>query len=242
MAENSSAYGSSEFLLDNILAIARSSTYRHSFLIEELEQNILRIITERKLESSSADLLSGLADDLSSLSRSLELELPAASAQEVLRIRSHQLAIAKILVFTYAKSDFKLAAAHFHQGRAYLLCGSYEQAVNHLTIASTKVSKISDIKESKLYNSFILTTLGACYYETQRYDYTLEVLLRAHDIQNSSQSQKNNFTAKLTLELLARTYLKHRKEKEELRLKHQEEAVRLIDKLIDVLRDQFNDF
>ena len=248
MAENSSAYGTTEFLLDNVLAIPRSPSHRHSFLIEELEQNILRIITERRMESAQADLLSGLADDLSSLSRSLELELPSASPQEVLRIRTHQLALAKILVFTYGKSDFKLAAAHFHQGRAYLLCRSYEQAANHLTIASTKVSKISDIKESKLYNSFILTTLGACYYEVERYDYTLEVLLRAHDIQNSSQSQKNNFTAKLTLELLARTYLRHRapdglrREKEEVRLKHQEEAVRLIDKLIDVLRDQFNDF
>jgi hypothetical protein len=61
-------------------------------------------------------------------------------------VRTHQLAIAKLLVFTYAKSDFRLAQAHFHQGRAYLLCKAYEQAVNHLTIASTKISKMSDIK------------------------------------------------------------------------------------------------
>jgi hypothetical protein len=64
----------------------------------------------------------------------------------VLRVRSHQLAIAKILVFTYGKSDFRLASAHFHQGRSYLQNNAHEQAVNHLTIASTKVSKISDIK------------------------------------------------------------------------------------------------
>jgi tetratricopeptide (TPR) repeat protein len=92
--------------------------------------------------------------------------------------------------------------------------------------------------------------LGACYYETERYDYTLEVLLRAYDIQNSSQIQKNNFITKLTLEMLAKTYLKHRpaedarlkKEKEEIKLKYQEEAVRLIDRLIDVLANQFVDF
>lgn len=194
------------------------------------------------MEPAGEGLLSALAEDLSSLSRSLELELPRAPAQEVLRIRSHQLAIAKILVFTYAKSDFKLAAAHFHQGRAYLLCGAHEQAVNHLTIASTKVSKISDIKESKLYNSFILTALGQCYYQMQRYDYALEVLLRAHDIQSAGQSQKHSFTAKLTLELLARSYLRQRREKEEQRLRHQEEAVRLIDRLIEALRDQFAEF
>ena len=36
MAETGSAYGASEFLLDNILAMARGCTYRHSFLIEDL--------------------------------------------------------------------------------------------------------------------------------------------------------------------------------------------------------------
>lgn len=44
----------------------------------------------------------------------------------------------------------------------------------------------------------------------QRYDYSLEVLTRAFDIQNSSQIQKNNFAAQLTLEMLAKSYLKLR--------------------------------
>ncbi len=151
-----------------------------------------------------------MADDLASLSDNLAIELEGASVQEVLRIRTHQLAVAKLLVFTYGKSDFRLAAAHFHQGRAYLACKSYEQAVNHLTVASPKISKISEIKETKVYNSFILTTLGCCYYKVQRYDYSLEVLTRAFDIQNSSQLQKSSFVAKLTLETLAKSYLKLR--------------------------------
>jgi hypothetical protein len=44
----------------------------------------------------------------------------------------------------------------------------------------------------------------------QRYDYSLEVLTRAFDIQNSSQLQKSSFVAKLTLETLAKSYLKLR--------------------------------
>jgi len=58
----------------------------------------------------------------------------------------HHLAISKILVFTHGKSDFRLVAAHFHIGKAYLMFGGLEQAINHLTIASTKVSKMGDIK------------------------------------------------------------------------------------------------
>lgn len=74
------------------------------------------------------------------------------------------------------------------------------------------------------------------------------MLLRAYDIQNSSQIQKNNFVTKVTLDILARTYLKQRlaedlrakKEKEELKLKYQEEAVHLVDRLIEVLTTQFS--
>jgi len=58
----------------------------------------------------------------------------------------HQLAIAKIMVFTHGKSDFRLASAHFSIGKAYLDTCCYEQAVDHLTIASTKLSKMGDIK------------------------------------------------------------------------------------------------
>lgn len=131
-----------------------------------------------------------------------------ASPQEVLRIRTHQLAIAKMLVFMYGKSDFRLAAAHFHQGRAYLQCSAYEQAANHLSIATTRIVKMSEIRDTKVYNSFILTALGTTYYQQQRYDYALEVLVRAFEIQNSSQVQKNSFVAERTLQMLARTYLR----------------------------------
>lgn len=64
----------------------------------------------------------------------------------MLRVRMHIIAIMKILVFTHGKSDFRLVIAHFGLGRAYLEADRYEQAVNHLTIASTKLSKMGDIK------------------------------------------------------------------------------------------------
>jgi len=58
----------------------------------------------------------------------------------------HQLAINKILVLTHGKTDFRLIVSHFQIGKAYVEYGCFEQAINHLTIASTKISKLSDIK------------------------------------------------------------------------------------------------
>jgi tetratricopeptide (TPR) repeat protein len=145
----------------------------------------------------------------------------------------HQLAIAKILVFTHGKSDFRLVAAHFALGRAYLESNCYEQAVSHLTIASTKVSKMGDIKETKIYNSYILTALARCYLSLDGYSHSLELLTRAYDIQSNNQNIKGSSLAEETLELLARVYLN---------MKMPKDAIRITDKLIDILKAQFSDY
>ena len=64
-------------------------------------------------------------------------------------------------------------------GKAYLNYKCYEQAIDHLTLSLKKNSKLTDIKESKLYHSMVLTTLSKCYYEIASYDDALEVLTRA---------------------------------------------------------------
>lgn len=70
----------------------------------------------------------------------------------------------KILVYTHGKSEFRLVVAHHHLGRAYLNYKCYEQAIDHLTMALKKNSKLGDIKETKLYHSILLTSLSKCYY------------------------------------------------------------------------------
>lgn len=103
------------------------------------------------------------------------------------------------------------------------------QATAHLTVASTKVGKMGEVRGSKVYNSYILTALGQCYFEAGSPDYSLEVLTRAYDIQCSSQSQKQSCLAADTLLALARAHL---------RLGSHREAVRVADKLIDLLAQQ----
>lgn len=76
----------------------------------------------------------------------------------------HQLALAKILVFTHGKSQFRLVVAHCHIGEAYLNYKCYEQAIDHITIAIKKNGKLFDIKDTKLYHAHILTLLGKCYF------------------------------------------------------------------------------
>ena len=90
-----------------------------------------------------------------------------------MQTRIHQMAIAKIMVFTHGKSDFRLVSAHFSLGKVYLELGCFEQAIGHLTIASTKLSKMGDIKETKIYNSFILTSLARCYLALEGYSHAL---------------------------------------------------------------------
>jgi tetratricopeptide (TPR) repeat protein len=64
-------------------------------------------------------------------------------------------------------------------GKAYLDYKCYEQAIDHLTLALKKNSKLTELKDSKLYHSMLLTTLSKCYYEIASYDDALEVLSRA---------------------------------------------------------------
>jgi len=54
--------------------------------------------------------------------------------------------------------------AHHHMGKAYLDYKCYEQAIDHLTLALKKNSKLTELKDSKLYHSMLLTTLSKCYY------------------------------------------------------------------------------
>lgn len=88
-----------------------------------------------------------------------------------MKLRMNELALSKvknsvwkILVYTHGKSEFRLVVAHHHLGRAYLNYKCYEQAIDHLTMALKKNSKLGDIKETKLYHSILLTSLSKCYY------------------------------------------------------------------------------
>jgi tetratricopeptide (TPR) repeat protein len=81
--------------------------------------------------------------------------------------------------------------AHHHIGKAYLNYKCYEQAIDHLTLALKKNSKLTDIKETKIYHSYVLTTLSKCYYEIASYEDALEVLNRAEDMQTAAYSEAN---------------------------------------------------
>lgn len=80
MAENNS-YGSCEILLDKILVTEECLTYKHSFLIEDFERQILRTIAERNNDAKLNEHLHGLAEDLINLSAGLNKELDGAGPQ-----------------------------------------------------------------------------------------------------------------------------------------------------------------
>jgi len=70
----------------------------------------------------------------------------------------HQLALAKVLVFTHGASQFKLVEAHTKLGVAYLNYKCYEQAIDHLTMALKKNGNLfNEEKASQGYHAEILT-------------------------------------------------------------------------------------
>lgn len=98
--------------------------------------------------------------------------------------------------------------AHYHIGEAYLNYKCYEQAIDHLTVALKKNSKLTEIKETKLYHSYMLTTLSRCYFEINSYEDALEVLTRAYDIQQGCTSKDGEINNIETLQLISSCYLK----------------------------------
>ncbi len=70
-------------------------------------------------------------------------------------------------------------------GKAYLNYRCYEQAIDHLTLALKKNSKLAAIKQTKLYHTCILRALSKCYYEISSFEDALEVLSKAEDIQST---------------------------------------------------------
>ena len=156
-------------------------------------------------------------------------KIPRNNDEEILTVRMHELALSKILVFTHGKSDFRLVKAHYHIGEAYLNYKCYEQAIDHLTVALKKNSKLTEIKETKVYHSYMLTTLSRCYFEINSYEDALEVLNRAYDIQQNCSSTDGAINNTETLQLISNCYLKLKNFKSELQFI--ENTLDLINKL-----------
>ena len=152
--------------------------------------------------------------------------MPRKNDEEILTVRMHELALSKILVFTHGKSDFRLVKAHYHIGEAYLNYKCYEQAIDHLTVALKKNSKLTEIKESKIYHSYMLTTLSRCYFEINSYEDALEVLNRAFDIQQNCASTDGPIDNTETLQLISNCYLK---------LKNYKLALQFIENTLDLI-------
>ena len=60
------------------------------------------------------------------------------SGEELVNIKIQELALSKLLVLNYGKSDFRLVLAHYHLGEAYFAFDCLEQAVEHVSLALHK--------------------------------------------------------------------------------------------------------
>jgi tetratricopeptide (TPR) repeat protein len=140
----------------------------------------------------------------------------------------------QILVYTHGKSEFRLVAAHHHMGLAYLAYRCYEQAIDHLTLALKKNSKLTHLQQTKLYHSVLLTSLSKCYFEIASYEDALEVLGRALEIQTVSYKELNE-EGKVNVETLRLTACCH------LKLKNPKKAHEYIKSALEYSRLAFGE-
>jgi tetratricopeptide (TPR) repeat protein len=92
--------------------------------------------------------------------------------------------------------------AHHHIGKAYLNYRCYEQAIDHLTIALKKNSRLTSIRSTKLYHTYILRALSRCYYEIASFEDALEVLTKAEEIQKTYHEDGQGDQSRPDLETL----------------------------------------
>ena len=65
----------------------------------------------------------------------LNVAATGTSGEEAVNIKIQELALNKLLVLNYGKSDFRLVIAHYHLGQAYLAYECVEQAIEHISVA-----------------------------------------------------------------------------------------------------------
>ncbi|KAL4465298.1 hypothetical protein ABPG74_002012 [Tetrahymena malaccensis] len=159
-------------------------------------------------EINQNNIVDQISEDIEEKIKVFDEFVKGKSEEQTLNIRMHQLALAKILVFTHGKSHFKLVEAHTKLGIAYLNYKCYEQAIDHLTMALKKNGNLfGEIKDSQVYHADILTQLGKCYLEVQSYEDALELLTKANELYKTVKGE-NDLSSVPTLNCIAQCYTK----------------------------------
>jgi len=150
--------------------------------------------------------------------------------EQLVQVRVHQLALAKILVFVHNKTPSYLVTSHCKLGEAYLGYRCYEQAIDHLTTALRKNNKLfSEKTESKKYHAHILTLLGKAYLEIGNCEDAIELLLKALEMTQLCYGEDDINCASI-MTLLANCYTK---------LKDYDQALEYINRVWDISESKY---
>lgn len=150
-----------------------------------------------------------LSADLEEKIKQLDEFAKEKTEEQLVQIRIHQLALAKILVIVHGKTPSYLVTAHCKLGEAYLNFKCFEQAVDHLSTALKKNNKLfSEKSESKKYHAHILTLIGKTYLEMNNCDDAIELLQKALEMTQACYGDDNINCAGI-MTLLANCFTKN---------------------------------
>lgn len=108
----------------------------------------------------------------------------AKSGEERINIKIQELALNKLLVLNYGKSDFRLVLAHYHLGEAYLAFDCLEQTIEHVSLALHKIEKLTpEVPRAELVQINMYITLAEAFMAQGNFDDALEVLAKASNLE-----------------------------------------------------------
>jgi tetratricopeptide (TPR) repeat protein len=105
------------------------------------------------------------------------------TGEELVNIKIQELALNKLLVLNYSKSDFRLVIAHYHLGEAYLSYECLEQAIEHISVALHKNEKLMDeLPKIELLQINMQIALAEAFISQNNYDDAIEILNKARSL------------------------------------------------------------
>lgn len=102
------------------------------------------------------------------------------NGEELVNIKIQELALNKLLVLNYGKSDFRLVIAHYHLGEAYFNYECLEQAIEHITLAIHKNEKLAEeLPQTRVLQISMHITLAESFIAQNNFDDAIDTLNKA---------------------------------------------------------------
>jgi len=123
-----------------------------------------------------------IGNKMQSKFNNLDHAAPGKSGDDLIKVRSSQLAAAKILVNIHERDPQLLIKAHIDLGEAYLMFKCYESAFDHLTIAYSRNIILRDNENFPTDQLRITKLLSKACLDSHRFERTIDYINESEEL------------------------------------------------------------